>query len=511
MFTIKNAKENIIKNNKSSHFFALLCLVLGVKIGLAMVFPITIDEAYYYQWGKYPHLQYYDHPPMVGWLMAALLQVSSAVWWLRMPAVLASVLLAYVWYRVLLIPEEGQNGEWASRVRLACSIFLISPASILYIVITTDAPAILFSGLSLAALLMALRQDKYRYAVLAGCLMGLAIWSKFLVFGLFPALFVFFVLFGRSYWRHVLIFGVIILIFTLGLLLLNANSCWTNIMFMINRDNSDEIWYKTLLNYVFIVLYLGFPLYLFVFRKKYWKITGDKITCYWGACLVGVPLVAFAALSLFTSVGLHWILSAQIFWFIFICLIFEVQRLKKIWNVMVVWSTLHLIIIITILLLPLGFWEKHFPKLIFDVRTQDVFQAVVEKMKGDRLLFTEGYKAASFFSYFSGELVPNFWSGSRHGRNDDVQVDFRQYNGKNFIIFEDNKQKLYSYQPFFNQVNMSKISVHGQNFWLIEGNGFKFDVHRDRVLAQIREQYYQIPRWLPTLGCPFVKRYWGGE
>ena len=53
---------------------------------LALTLPITGDEAYFIWWGWLPDWGFYDHPPMIGWWLAALSLVSKAEWWLRLPS-----------------------------------------------------------------------------------------------------------------------------------------------------------------------------------------------------------------------------------------------------------------------------------------------------------------------------------------------------------------------------------------------------------------------------------------
>ena len=75
------------------------------RLWLSMAFPFTGDEAYFWIWGVRPDLGYYDHPPMVGWILALTHRLSSEVWVQRLPATLylalASVVMAVVfrWVR----------------------------------------------------------------------------------------------------------------------------------------------------------------------------------------------------------------------------------------------------------------------------------------------------------------------------------------------------------------------------------------------------------------------------
>ena len=58
-------------------FWIAFVITLLLKIVIAAGFPITGDEAFFYQWGVFPAWGYSDHPPMVGWLIALLRQVSE--------------------------------------------------------------------------------------------------------------------------------------------------------------------------------------------------------------------------------------------------------------------------------------------------------------------------------------------------------------------------------------------------------------------------------------------------
>jgi len=69
-------------------------LSLLLRAWIAATFPVTGDEAFFYWWGVYPDWGYYDHPPMVGWLIALMLNVlGDTTWSIRVPAVLLPLAL----------------------------------------------------------------------------------------------------------------------------------------------------------------------------------------------------------------------------------------------------------------------------------------------------------------------------------------------------------------------------------------------------------------------------------
>ena len=55
-------------------FWGAIAVTIALRFWFAWWVPVTGDEAYFIYWGEAPALGVYDHPPMVGWLLAALLQ-----------------------------------------------------------------------------------------------------------------------------------------------------------------------------------------------------------------------------------------------------------------------------------------------------------------------------------------------------------------------------------------------------------------------------------------------------
>lgn len=59
----------------SNSFLVILLAVTTVHLGLIFHIPLTTDELYYWAWAKTPQWSYFDHPPMVAYLIG----LSSAV------------------------------------------------------------------------------------------------------------------------------------------------------------------------------------------------------------------------------------------------------------------------------------------------------------------------------------------------------------------------------------------------------------------------------------------------
>jgi hypothetical protein len=139
---------------------ALLAASAGVRLALALGTDIYFDEAYYWQWARHLAWGYYDHPPLVAWLIAAAD--------IRATALLCGAgTVAAVWG---LARDVHGSREAAWR---AAALWSVVPAGILGGVwATPDSPLLLFWTLAL----WALWRERW---VLAGLASGLALLSKY--------------------------------------------------------------------------------------------------------------------------------------------------------------------------------------------------------------------------------------------------------------------------------------------------------------------------------------------
>jgi len=128
-------------------FWSALAATLVFRFWLAAALPVTADEAYFALWGRHPDIGFYDHPPMVGWLLAPLMALSEAGWWVRLPSVLLPAALAFL-VRHALVRDFGRDAGTADLAALAV---LLVPVNVWNVLITTDTPLVFFSVLSMLA------------------------------------------------------------------------------------------------------------------------------------------------------------------------------------------------------------------------------------------------------------------------------------------------------------------------------------------------------------------------
>ena len=501
-----------------AQFALLVVLILAFKLWLAAVFPFTGDEAYFTLWGAEPDLGFYDHPPMIGWLLALLLQASWSQLVLRLPVVLLPLAVAAGIYAVL----ARQDRE---KALLAAAAYLLLPVNVLAVFITTDTPLILFSFFSAIAFWQAsLRRSLPLYA-LAGALLGLAFLSKYfaVLLGLVYLAYVASAPRGARYWR-----GFVVTVFCalpfVGLnLWWNYEHCWANVMFnLYNRHGNAGMSWKTPLIFLATLLYALSPVALVqLARGRGWLAAAwrDASSRFFLVASV-LPMGLFPFLSLVRLIGLHWVLSFVPFFFIWSALVLSRDQLRGSVVFLGLFSLLHVVLILAAGAFPLEQWKsmRQYDGIVFHVRIGEVVREL-QRYRDEYEIAADGYSSAVTASYYlhrtgaqpdwRKSYVFVFGAASSHARHDDILTDFRRLDGKNILVFRKSPPEDGDYRPFFRSVEYRTFPLAGATFHLVLGRGFDYGAYKDGVLASVRERYYRIPSFLPQGRCYFCERYFG--
>lgn len=528
-------------------FLVSMVLALLAKIWLAAALPITGDEAYFYWWGVHPAWGHYDHPPMVGWMIAALRLVGEHPLWLRLPTVLLTLVIAIgIIDLIRRIRPDRQREAWG-----AAAIYMLLPISWIGVPVTTDTPLIMFLFMSGYALLRAElacvydqgglsrlnsrgqprgRHREWVWLAASGMFLGLAFLSKYFAV-LMAVAYAAVLLRPRSLGGHgffagtgrLLLVGICAMPLVAINIGYNAANCWNNVMFNAVNRHEDAAW-----GWKNTGIYLGMMLYL-VTPWLAWQIlratpavmepAGGRSSGWSGSRAVRpalsallmalVPFLLFLVISFKKSVGLHWVLAFIPFLMVAAGCAVDLKRLGRSAGWTGLLSVPHLAFFLFVLLAPLSIWQnvKLNKDLAYLRDVETLPAALMQDAPQDTVLMARAYTPASILGFHAGRYVPVFGTGKFHARQDDVLVDFREFEGRTIRIFDKTQPGLSDLEPFFESVSRSDVVVNGNTYWMIEGRGFRFAPYRESVLAVIDQRYYQLPQRLPVLGCPFKQRY----
>lgn len=482
-------------------FFWTFGITLLIKLWLAAAFPMTGDEAFFYQWGVYPALGYYDHPPMVGWMLFVLNSISSHPLVLRIVTVLlwSAIALGLVDLVRRVAPEREEHAWWLG------ALFLVLPFTWALNVVTTDTPLILFTFLSGYCFLRATLSGRNAWYAAAGAFLGMALLSKYFAGLLAIVYFVYLARSGRGWLRLLLIAACALPFFALNLVY-NAGNCWSNVMFnLINRNEGTRWSVGTVLGYVAMMIYLITPwVFVRLLRERRNLVARGAVSV-----LFLVPFALFLLLSARKTIGLHWVLGFMPFVSLFIGLVADTQTLRKYWRWTIWFSVPHFLALAAIVLLPASAFKstKLHDDVVFHKHTPQIITALRDGLAPDGKVMARAYTPASLLSYHAGEYLPVLGEGRYHARQDDIIVDFREYDGKPVRVFDRNEIKPEDLAPYFDTVRVASFEVEGVRFWYADGSKFNYQAFRERVLQVIADKYYQIPSFLPMHACGFLERY----
>jgi len=159
------------------NFFLVLLGVAIIRYLLGAPLYLLDDEAYYWVWSKNLALSYYDHPPMVAWLIS----LSTSLFGdhpmaIRLPAAISVFLMSVLGLSLTDKVFKNTRSNLHYIVISIGSIFFLGTATGM----TPDAPMALFTSLTLWFFYRAVFEESRRSWYWVGIFFGMALLSKYI-------------------------------------------------------------------------------------------------------------------------------------------------------------------------------------------------------------------------------------------------------------------------------------------------------------------------------------------
>jgi hypothetical protein len=499
-----------IEQNTYRIFVSVFIGSLIFKLLISGLIPITGDEALFYVWSQDLSLGYYDHPPMIAWILAPLSWFSSQLVVVRLPASILNHLVALGIIN-LVIHWQPEKKNSAYKVGI---IYLLLPSTILSVLVTNDSALFLFVALASYFFIRGEIEErnginsKNNFVPLnyfaCGAFLGMAFLSKYLA--IFIAVSFFVILLYKRRYLNLLVVSITSAIFLLINFFWNINNCWQNILFnTVNRTDDLVSPLVGVPSYLLILIYLITPWLLWYLYQSRNTLKNNASL----ALLAFIPFVLFGILSFKQLIGLHWLPVYLPALLLVICLSATEKQLNRAQIYTFGFGFIHAIIICIAIFAPSTVWKdmKFYEKLSTLKNSADIAKSVDPINEDKRTLMTMGYSTSSIFTFHLHKEVPVFGMGSKFGRHDDLHFNFKEINGKNIRIFNNSPMNLEELSRFFDSSNMVEFTFKGVKYWYFDGNEFNYDLYRKLVLMAIKEKFYNIPAYLPSYTCNFFTKY----
>lgn len=221
-------------------FGTVLRIIVGSRL------PLLPDETYYWDWSRHLAFGYFDHPPMIAWLIAigtTLLGVNPLGVRIMM---IASGTVATV--AIAMIARRVANAHTAAEAAIVISVMPLAAAGL--VLATNDAPLLAFTALTLFFIIRALQSEigsteSLKSWAWAGAMLGLAFSSKYTSILLPIGVLVAFVshrrLWPRFTERGPYVACVVATLVFLPVLMWNARHGWISFVYQIEHGLGEAI------------------------------------------------------------------------------------------------------------------------------------------------------------------------------------------------------------------------------------------------------------------------------
>lgn len=333
----------------------LLAFSTIVRFFLASFLELGNDEVYYRIFGLYPDWSYFDHSPMVGWLirLTTLGMVDVTEFFVRLSSIIIGTINTYIIYSITKKLTNSEDTGFIAALLYSGSIYC---SIILGTFIMPDTPLSLFWLLTINYLLDILPNNgtyNHKKMLLCGVLIGLAMLSKYTGAYLWGAAGLYIMIFNRkllTQWSLYVAVGISIICF-LPVIVWNWQYDFVSFTFhsgRITAENSinwlyfgreilGSIFYNGPINFVLIVLALC--------GSKYCsKIIGKER--FWLLLTLSLPMILmFLGVSLTRETLPHWAAPA---YFSLLILSSIFLSTKKRGVQIAIWSPLLLLVVVIV-------------------------------------------------------------------------------------------------------------------------------------------------------------------
>ena len=374
-----------------------------LKLIISALLPLSADESYYWVWSHHLQLSYYDHPPLIAWLLwlgHALEPLGHSVRW---PGVIVghSIFLIWIliWRNVSRSPREEAQFHWWFWLAL-CSPLLGFGS----IILTPDLPVLFFWSCALLFSISALKQKNFYHYAGLGVSLGLGFCSKYHIVLFVPLLLTYLTV--ERKWKSVslkgslgtVFFGIL---FSAPVLIWNFQNDFISFQFQLNhglgRLDYTPFWTWSYLLAQIIVL---FPTVAWAGRRAHLQ-GPSRIFLYfgWG------PLIFFFLSSFKGLVEINWPIVAYPAFFAMAVLGYERTRLFKYanWFWVILFSLLcsHLV----------KPWIPSAPEKLSELSQ---FRPIISKIDQYQPLYANTYQMASWLWYETKKPVYKLNQMSRY-------------------------------------------------------------------------------------------------
>src|SRR6266581_552837 len=219
---------------------AILGLV-ALRLVAAAFTPITFDEAYYWMWSRHLAGGYYDHPPMVAFVIRLGTMIAGDTeLGVRLVSILLALPMSWAVYQSATVLFGGRRVAATSAILLNATLM----AAVGTMIVTPDAPLLVASSFVLFSLAKVLETGRGAWWLAVGLAAGAALLSKYTALFFGPAILIWLIVVPKlrrwliSPWLY--LGGLVALVMFAPVILWNADHHWVSFIKQIGRARIED-------------------------------------------------------------------------------------------------------------------------------------------------------------------------------------------------------------------------------------------------------------------------------
>src|ERR1700675_3623553 len=219
----------------------IVLALVALRLIAAAVTPITFDEAYYWMWSKHLAGGYYDHPPMVAFVIRLGTMIAGDTeLGVRLVSILLALPMSWAVYRAAAILFGGQRVAATAAILLNVTLM----AAVGTLIVTPDAPLLVASSFVLFFLAKVLETGRGAWWLAVGAAVGASLLSKYTALFFGPAILIWLVAVPKlrrwliSPWP--VLGGIVSLLIFSPVILWNADHQWVSFIKQIGRARIED-------------------------------------------------------------------------------------------------------------------------------------------------------------------------------------------------------------------------------------------------------------------------------
>lgn len=215
--------------------------LVALRLVAAAFTPITFDEAYYWMWSKHLAGGYYDHPPMVAYVIRLGTMIAGdTTLGVRLVSILLALPMSWAVYQAASVLFGGRQVAATAAILLNVTLM----AAVGTLIVTPDAPLLVASSFVLYALAKVLETGRGAWWLGVGLAAGTALLSKYTALFFGPAILIWLAIVPKlrrwliSPWLY--LGGLVALLMFAPVILWNADHHWVSFIKQMGRARIED-------------------------------------------------------------------------------------------------------------------------------------------------------------------------------------------------------------------------------------------------------------------------------